>query len=314
MGIRCSYRIAGIGLHIRLPEEWELIPAGRFGCFRTDHTFPGVQVEIRAAESLQREKGTLIYADESQHIRTDRGDILRYVGNYGFSGMKSAVYCQKYREGTRGDYTVCFSGKHRMAEEEFLLSSIGLEHILADYGRVILHSSFLIYKGKGIIFSAPSGTGKSTQAELWRRSRRDVEIINGDRSVLSCDGGAAQAHGIVFCGTSGISLNKSAPIRALVVLRQGKENCIRLLHPAVAFALLFAECGVNRWSKRDTGEVTALLERIVNRVPVFYYSCLPDISAVDVLEEAMDRYEASDTDEERGIDIWKTEDGKGISR
>ena len=44
---------------------------------------------------------------------------------------------------------------------------MGLEHLLATQRAVILHSAYIDYKGKAILFSAPSGTGKSTQAELW---------------------------------------------------------------------------------------------------------------------------------------------------
>lgn len=289
----CSYQIAEVCLHIKLPGSWDITAVRNFEQFRIYSSAYGVSVEICEAAFPLQERGILIYEDAGQRIRTDDGKICRYVGNYGISGVESAVYCQEYQIGARGKYAAFFSNRRKEVTESFLLGSIGLEHIFADYGRVILHSSFIIYKGKGIIFSAPSGTGKSTQAELWRCSRRGAEIINGDRCVLSCDDGEAKVHGIPFCGTSGISLNKSASIRALIVLRQGKENQIRRLRPAEAFGLLFSECGVNRWSKEDTGNVTAVLGQIISSVPVFYYSCLPDVSSVDVLEETLDRCDRS---------------------
>ncbi|WP_143449652.1 hypothetical protein [Lachnoclostridium sp. An76] len=164
----------------------------------------------------------------------------------------------------------------------------GLPHILADFRRVILHSSLLAYKGKAILFTAPSGTGKSTQAELWRVHRPGAEIVNGDRSVLSCDGGQPYAHGIPLCGTSGITKNRSMPVRAIIVLRQGPENRIRRLGAREAFTMLFSECSVALWSREDTGTVTDLLIGIISSVPVYLYACRPDASAVDDLEAALD--------------------------
>ncbi len=153
---------------------------------------------------------------------------------------------------------------------------------------MILHSSFLAYKGKAILFTAPSGTGKSTQAELWRVHRPGAEIVNGDRSVLSCDGGQPYAHGIPLCGTSGITKNRSMPVRAIIVLRQGPENRIRRLGAREAFTMLFSECSVALWSREDTGTVTDLLIGIISSVPVYLYACRPDASAVDDLEAALD--------------------------
>ena len=163
-----------------------------------------------------------------------------------------------------------------------------LDLIMAHHNRVILHSAYITYRGEGIVFTAPSGTGKSTQAELWANSHDDVEIINGDRSILSCDGDRPMVHGLPFCGTSGICKNVSAPLRAAVVLRQGRENRIRRLGSAEAIRLLMSECAVSPWDSDGTRNILDLLIRIVERIPVYYFSCVPDQSAVRVLEEALE--------------------------
>lgn len=119
------------------------------------------------------------------------------------------------------------------AEHYFLGSSgvfnrIGAEQLLLQHNRLMLHASFIKYEGKGILFSAPSGMGKSTQAELWR-SIRGAEVINGDRAALGCEGGEWTAWGIPYAGTSGIYRNEKALLSAIVVLGQAKENRIRRL-------------------------------------------------------------------------------------
>lgn len=283
------YRIAGVDFTFRVSDKWRIEESIFCRSFAMPLSVPEIVIELKEQSHPLKERGQLIYTDDSQHIRLEGDTVLRYVGNYALSLREiEAVYCQEYHRGQKGFYTTTFGVTDGCFSEQFLLGSAGLEHILADYGRVILHSSFLAYKGSAVLFSAPSGTGKSTQAELWRQNRPDTEIINGDRSVLSCDNGQVMAHGIPFCGTSGISLNKSLPVRAIVVLRQSGKNEIQRLGEKEAFALLFSECGVNRWSKEDTERVTELLCQVVARVPVFYYACRPDKTAVDVLEAAMD--------------------------
>ena len=102
---------------------------------------------------------------------------------------------------------------------------------LLRHGRLVLHSSSILVNGKVILFAAPSGTGKSTQAALWEKYRC-AEVLNGDKNCVSFDenSGTAIAHGLPFCGTSG-GLPTIFPVRssAIVLLKQAPENKIRRL-------------------------------------------------------------------------------------
>ncbi len=76
----------------------------------------------------------------------------------------------------------------------------------------------MLTKYGAVLFTAPSGTGKSTQAELWRK-HRGASIINGDCTLIAEDDGVFTAFGFPFSGTSGIFENRKAPIAAVVYLR-----------------------------------------------------------------------------------------------
>ena len=84
-----------------------------------------------------------------------------------------------------------------------VLEAASLFDILADAGMLVLHSAYIITRqGQGILFSGPSGIGKSTQAALWQRYA-GAEIVNGDRALVRPDTGTVS--GVFYAGTSGIS-------------------------------------------------------------------------------------------------------------
>ena len=42
-----------------------------------------------------------------------------------------------------------------------MFNAMGFDVLLAKERKLILHASFIVYRNKAILFSAPSGTGKS---------------------------------------------------------------------------------------------------------------------------------------------------------
>lgn len=65
-----------------------------------------------------------------------------------------------------------------------IFEMIGLESYFCKKNIFILHSSYIKWNDGAILFSGPSGMGKSTQADLWNKYE-GCEIINGDRSAIT---------------------------------------------------------------------------------------------------------------------------------
>ena len=99
--------------------------------------------------------------------------------------------------------------------EMALFNFLGLEKNLNNVGKMILHSSFIYTEKGAVLFSAPSGVGKSTQAELWRKYK-GAEIINGDRAGIFQRDGIWMAGGVPWAGTSGIMKNRIEPIAPII--------------------------------------------------------------------------------------------------
>ena len=172
--------------------------------------------------------------------------------------------------------------EHHIAYTRNLLSLLGLESFLLRSDAFILHAALVDWQGRGIVFCAPSGTGKSTQADLWER-HMGSRTLNGDRAGIRCDRGVWKAWGLPYAGTSGIYRNASVPIRALVLLRQGEENCICRVDPLYAFKRMLPECSAQRWDIGFMDRLMGDLSALVSAVPVYGLTCRPDIGAVELL-------------------------------
>lgn len=167
-----------------------------------------------------------------------------------------------------------------------ILTCIGIEELLLRHDRAMLHASWIEVNGQAILFSGPSGIGKSTQAGLWEK-HRTAQVRNGDRALLQNLNGVEYACGLPYAGTSGICTNAAAPIRAIIMLGQGKENQFRLLSQPEAAKRLMTQLPVPKWNPEMIGRAFDVAARVVSSVQVYELICLPEESAVRMLEDVL---------------------------
>ena len=160
------------------------------------------------------------------------------------------------------------------------VAMLSLEKHMFANGDMILHTAFLCHDGQAILFSGPSEIGKSTQAGLWERYREDSRTINGDRCLLRKENGVWYACGWPICGSSGICNNEKYPVKAIVMLRQAKENQCEFFNGARAFGEVFAQITVNTWNIDFKRTVIDNVEALFNDISVYELYC-------DISEEAV---------------------------
>ena len=211
--------------------------------------------------------------------RWQEGGARHLLQRYSVAGKTPQFTCAVTR-GARTDVT--FAESYRAgASVRAVLEAAGLFDIFADAGMLVLHSAYIVTRGgEGILFSGPSGIGKSTQAALWERCA-GARVVNGDRALV--DVGKKTANGIFYAGTSGISENVTAPVRAIVLLGQGSENRVFVPSPQAAFAGVLSQCAYYEWDARSAEQMTECVARLVSDVPVLRMDCLPDATAVETL-------------------------------
>lgn len=162
----------------------------------------------------------------------------------------------------------------------FYLSA--LEYRMVRRGDMVLHASAVLDQGRTLLFSAPSGTGKSTQAALWQRCRHS-RLVNGDRVLLHREKDSWLACGWPMAGSSGVSLPFRAPIRALVLLDKASKNTARRLSSGEAWNLAGKEIVLRPWDTSDISLAGELLRGFCRETAVYAYSCRKDESAADTL-------------------------------
>ena len=167
-----------------------------------------------------------------------------------------------------------------------ILASSEAAFLFPKHDAFILHASYIIIGRKAILFTAPSGTGKSTQARFWR-DERGAEIVNGDRVLVTRRNGVFYANGIYACGTSGICHNRTAPIAAVILLEQGDENVQSKIASRKLFLRILCECSYDMKDLEQYEKITELVSDMINSLPTICYRCKKSPEAVEALEKIL---------------------------
>lgn len=166
--------------------------------------------------------------------------------------------------------------------EDWFFSVCAFHRQLLIRNGCVFHASFVDIGGEAILFTGPSGIGKSTQAGLWV-DFENAEIVNGDRTALRKVNGRWTAFGFPASGTSGICKNRNLPLKAIVVLEQGSENRVEELPASAKIRALVSATELYPWDGKEIDMAIRVAQDIVSEIPVLKLSCRPDRDAVEVL-------------------------------
>ncbi|MEE0859673.1 MAG: hypothetical protein U0M12_09465 [Acutalibacteraceae bacterium] len=161
--------------------------------------------------------------------------------------------------------------------------------LLTDYNGILMHSASILYKGKGYIFTAPSGTGKTTHIRLWKKYFGDkVEFINGDKPVLRNINSKIYVYGTPWQGKEDYGNNIKAPLAGIFLLQRGKENSVEKATAKESISFLLAQT-LRYQGQNEVEKLLAFIENIVVNIPVYKLKCNMEMSAVEtavsVIEE-----------------------------
>ena len=276
------FELAGIRFLIQVPDGILWPESRRLLNFRAEPGPCDLECVLSVVDQLDPPVGQLCHQEASTKVYVSPGVHLRYKGAVGEA--PNGGYMRIFRQGNRSDIQILASAIPQGLSSEVTISCMEAVHHITAAGGYLLHASWIRYRDRAILFTAPSGVGKSTQAALWEQMR-GAELINGDRAAVFPTQDGVEVRGIPFCGTSGVSKHVTLPLAAVVCLAQAPETTIRPLTGAKAFRQLWEGCCINTWNQEDMERCAQAVSDTVSQVPIFYLACTPDESAVLALEK-----------------------------
>ena len=158
---------------------------------------------------------------------------------------------------------------------------------LFDFGILLFHGSAVAVDGDGYLFTAHSGTGKSTHTRLWTQVFEErVVIVNDDKPFLELTETGVLLHGSPWSGKHGLDTNICVPLKGLCILERGAENKIC---PASAqeFLGMLQKQAYCPLKEEKEAQFLSLTYRLAGLVPLWKLSCTKDREAAQVAYEAM---------------------------
>lgn len=180
------------------------------------------------------------------------------------------------------------------------LEATALQRKIAEalfaWDTLVFHGSVVAVDGVAYLFTAKSGTGKSTHTGLWRRVFGERAImVNDDKPFLRITEGGVLAWGSPWCGKHGLGMPICVPLKAICILERGTENVIRKIPAKDALFMLLQQS--NR--PLDQGKMPVymeLLDRLSRGVAFYRMACNMEPEAALVSHAAM----SGEKSEEKG--------------
>ncbi len=221
---------------------------------------------------------------------------------------KVHIYCADYRTNEKADYSVATTQadidyeREKSAHEDEVegrpvryYSDEYLEELavyrkmaekMTDYNTILFHGSVIAVDGHGYLFTAKSGTGKSTHTRLWREYFGDKAVMVNDDKPMIHIGETVTVYGTPYNGKHNLGTNISVPLKAICILTRSEDNHIEPITKAQAYTMLLQQ--VYRSSDRQKMQkILMLVDSLSEKTALYRLGCNMDIEAAKIAYEGM---------------------------
>jgi len=161
------------------------------------------------------------------------------------------------------------------------------------FNRCVMHGAAITYGENAYIFTAPSGTGKTTHIRLWEKYLGEwVDIVNGDKPILHIEASAVTVFGTPWAGKEALQKNRSAPLKAICIIKQAKENKIAKVNPKEQLAVLLNQIYLPK-DAVSAKKTLELFNILLNQIPIYVLECDMSEDAVQTSFKALTGQEYS---------------------
>lgn len=154
-------------------------------------------------------------------------------------------------------------------------------------GGFLMHGVVIEYEGRGYLFTAKSGTGKTTHVLQWKKLFGDdkVTIVNGDKPIIRFIDGKVYAYGTPWNGKEHYGTNGRVELSAICFVERSEENSIERISDEKALPRLFSQIMIHDSS--DLAKQLELVDKLLCKVPTYLLNCNISTDAAKVAYEGM---------------------------
>ena len=273
-------------VQIRLSAEENLTAEEQFQPFFAPCEQPDFLFRMHRTDCLPPVPDEVLYEGDCYRVHVFSGrravrsffDLVRDPAPY-------AVCRYDYEAGT-ADFYYLPRGFYAARFFSNCIFYIGLETLMIGRKKVCMHAALIRSSAGGILFSGPSGIGKSTQADLWCRYD-GAGLINGDRPIVGRKQGVWTGWGSPYAGSSRCYVNEEEPIAAVVFLNQAPEDSVRRLNFGEAYRRIYSQLTVSPWSGDFPARAFDTAVEMAQEIPAYILNCTKEETAVRCLKRQL---------------------------
>ena len=136
----------------------------------------------------------------------------------------------------------------------------------------LMHGAVLSAGGAGVMFTAPSGTGKTTHCRLWMKHIRGCHMVNGDKPLVQVGTDGVMAYGTPWYGKEHMGCNEQVPLRAVCYVKRSEENRLTRVSSSAVWTLLLKQVYFPK-DAQGIQQTIALFNQFCAKVPVYLLEC-----------------------------------------
>ena len=147
---------------------------------------------------------------------------------------------------------------------------------LPEYNRCVFHGAVIEYNNQGFIFTAPSGTGKTTHISLWHKYLGEkMSIVNGDKPIIHIENGEATAYATPYAGKEKLQNHSFTKLKGICLIKRGTENRIERVNGGDYLTEIVPQIFMP-YEPAQALKTLELLDNLLASVPLYVLYC--DIS------------------------------------
>lgn len=294
---RCHtyFHIAGIRVYYEGRQEWLHSflqsfsePADEITKKNGTQTIKNIPVQnwyVKPLSQVPEISGKmLLFGTQMDIYHCDTYYMLRFPSNH------HLVLCTLSFDGKEAVFYYDGATQQEAVDELFYGFRTVFFYFAALHGKYAIHSASNCYQGKAWLYSAPSGTGKTTHIKLWEQLYHTA-VFNGDLNLIGIEDRQAFVYGIPWCGTSGHYSTGKMPLGGIILLKRGTQNKVCIL-PEDEKQLFTAQRMISpTWTPKQNDANLLFAKELSMQIPIWRIYCTQQPSAAEVMKEAIDRYQ-----------------------